>query len=80
MINITLLGTSCMVPTKERSTSAFYLEYNGEGILFDCGEGTQRQMNIANINRNKVKKVFIIVIFKYFNHFFCLRYLFYFYF
>lgn len=59
MINITLLGTSCMVPTKERNTSAFYLEYMGEGILFDCGEGTQRQMNIANINRNKVKKVLI---------------------
>jgi len=59
MINITLLGTSCMVPTKDRNTSAFYLEYKGEGILFDCGEGTQRQMNIANINRNKVKKVLI---------------------
>ncbi len=59
MINITLLGTSCMVPTKERSTSAFYLEYNGEGLLFDCGEGAQRQMNIANINRNKVRKVLI---------------------
>jgi ribonuclease Z len=59
MINITLLGTSCMVPTKERNPSAFYLEYNGEGLLFDCGEGTQRQMNIANINRNKVKKIFI---------------------
>ncbi|MFT4297894.1 MAG: ribonuclease Z [Candidatus Woesearchaeota archaeon] len=59
MINLTLLGTSCMVPTKERNVSAFYLEYNGEGILIDCGEGTQRQMNIANINRNKVRKILI---------------------
>jgi len=48
-----------MVPTKERNVSAFYLDYNGEGILVDCGEGTQRQMNIANINRNKVKKLLI---------------------
>lgn len=48
-----------MVPTKERNPSSFYLEYDGEGLLFDCGEGTQRQMNIANINRNKVKKIFI---------------------
>jgi ribonuclease Z len=59
MINLILLGTSCMVPTKERNVSGFYLEYNGEGFLFDCGEGTQRQMNIANINRNKVKKLLI---------------------
>jgi ribonuclease Z len=59
MINLTLLGTSCMVPTKERNVSGFYLDYNGEGLLFDCGEGTQRQMNIANINRNKVKKILI---------------------
>lgn len=51
----TLLGTSCMVPTKERNVSGLYLEYNGWGVLFDCGEGTQRQMNIAGINRNKVK-------------------------
>jgi ribonuclease Z len=59
MINITLLGTSCMVPTKERNVTAIYLEYDGEGILFDCGEGTQRQMNIANLNRNKIGKILI---------------------
>lgn len=59
MITITLLGTSCMVPTKDRNVSGFYLDYKGEGLLFDCGEGTQRQMNIANINRNKVKKILI---------------------
>lgn len=59
MINITMLGTSCMVPTKERNVTSIYLEYNGEGILIDCGEGTQRQMNIANISRTKVKKILI---------------------
>jgi len=48
-----------MVPTKDRNVSGFYLDYNGEGLLFDCGEGTQRQMNIANINRNKVRKILI---------------------
>ncbi|MCB9358519.1 ribonuclease Z [Candidatus Woesearchaeota archaeon] len=59
MIQLTLLGTSCMVPTKERNVTSFFLDFNGEGILVDCGEGTQRQMNIANINRNKVKKILI---------------------
>ena len=59
MITVTLLGTSCMVPTKDRNVSGFYLDYKGEGLLFDCGEGTQRQMNIVNINRNKIKKILI---------------------
>jgi len=59
VVNITFLGTSSMVPTKERNVQSIHLDYNGEGILIDCGEGTQRQMNIAGINRIKVKKVLI---------------------
>ncbi len=58
-IEITFLGTSSMVPTKDRNVQGIHFNYNGEGILFDCGEGTQRQMNIAGINRLKVKKIFI---------------------
>ncbi|MBT5273003.1 ribonuclease Z [Candidatus Woesearchaeota archaeon] len=58
-MQLTFLGTSAMVPTKERNVTGIYLDYNGEGILIDCGEGTQRQMNIAGINRLKVKKVLI---------------------
>jgi len=58
-MELTFLGTSCMVPTKERNVSGVYLSYKGEGILLDCGEGTQRQMNIAGINRNSVRKVLI---------------------
>ncbi|MFT4312493.1 MAG: ribonuclease Z [Candidatus Woesearchaeota archaeon] len=58
-MQIIILGTSCMVPTKERNVSATYLEFEGEGMLFDCGEGTQRQMAIAGLSRQKVKKVFI---------------------
>jgi ribonuclease Z len=59
MVELTILGTSSMVPTKERNVQAFYLEFEGEGMLFDCGEGTQRQMNIAGISRAKVKRIFI---------------------
>ncbi len=58
-MQIIFLGTSCMVPTKERNVSGIYLEYEGEGILVDCGEGTQRQLNIAGIPRNRVKKILI---------------------
>ncbi|MCF7865874.1 ribonuclease Z [Candidatus Woesearchaeota archaeon] len=56
---ITFLGTAGMVPTKDRNVQGIYLDYNGEGILIDCGEGTQRQMNIKGINRLKVKKILI---------------------
>lgn len=59
MIQITFLGTSCMVPTKERNVQGIFLSYKAEGILIDCGEGTQRQMNIAGINRNRVTRVLI---------------------
>ncbi len=58
-IEITFLGTSAMVPTKDRNVQGIYLEYEGEGILIDCGEGTQRQMAIAGINRAKVKTILI---------------------
>jgi len=56
---ITFLGTGGMVPTKDRNVQGIYLSHKGDGILVDCGEGTQRQMNIAGINRLKVKKVLI---------------------
>jgi ribonuclease Z len=58
-MEIIILGTSCMVPTKDRNVQGIFVEYKGEGILFDCGEGTQRQMNIAGINRNKVRKILL---------------------
>jgi ribonuclease Z len=36
-----------------------HLFYDGEGILFDCGEGSQRQLSFAGINRNDIKKILI---------------------
>ncbi len=58
-MQLCFLGTGAMVPTKERNVSSVLLEYEGEFILFDCGEGTQRQMNLAGYNRTKVKKVLL---------------------
>src|SRR3989338_1160522 len=59
MIEITFLGTSAMQPTKERNTASFLLNYKGETFLFDCGEGTQRQMKIAGLSVGDVDKIFI---------------------
>jgi len=58
-MQLTFLGTACMMPTKERNPSAVFLQFKGEGILFDCGEGTQRQMKIAGIPLSKVTKICI---------------------
>ncbi|MDH3497975.1 MAG: ribonuclease Z [Gemmatimonadota bacterium] len=44
MLTLTFLGTSAARPTVERSVSALAVHREGEMLLFDCGEGTQRQM------------------------------------
>jgi ribonuclease Z len=44
MLSLTFLGTSAARPTVERNVSALALQREGETLLFDCGEGTQRQM------------------------------------
>lgn len=43
-MRVTFLGTSGAVPTTERNPSAVMVRREGERLLFDCGEGTQRQM------------------------------------
>jgi ribonuclease Z len=44
MIRVTFLGTAASRPTVGRNVSAVMLQREGESFLFDCGEGTQRQM------------------------------------
>lgn len=44
MIRITFLGTSAAAPTLSRNLPALALKRAGDLMLFDCGEGTQRQM------------------------------------
>ncbi len=44
MLSVTLLGTGASCPSIERNVAALALVREGETILLDCGEGTQRQM------------------------------------
>lgn len=53
------MGTSCMQPTKERNHPSVFLGYPGEGILFDCGEGIQRQLKIAGIRITRINRLLI---------------------
>jgi ribonuclease Z len=43
-LSIRLLGTSASRPTVERNVSSLAVHREGETLMFDCGEGTQRQM------------------------------------
>ena len=58
-MQITFLGTSSMVPTKDRNHSGLLISYDTHGILVDCGEGTQRQLKKAGIALTKVTKILI---------------------
>ena len=44
MLTLTFLGTGAACPSVERNVSGLALAREGETLLFDCGEGTQRQM------------------------------------
>ncbi len=44
MLTVTFLGTSAARPTVERNVSGLAVHREGETLLFECGEGTQRQM------------------------------------
>ena len=44
MLSVTFLGTSAARPTVERGVTSIAVQREGETFLFDCGEGTQRQM------------------------------------
>jgi len=56
-MQLIFLGTSAMVPTKERNHSSVFLRYKNEGIMFDCGEGTQRQLKHVGIKPSQVTKI-----------------------
>ena len=53
------LGTSCMVPTKDRNHLSTALEYEGNIFLFDCGENTQKQIKLMKLPIVKIKKIYV---------------------
>ncbi len=59
IVKVIALGTSGSTPTKERQMPSFAFIYDGDVLLFDCGEGTQMQMLKYGINLSKVKAIFV---------------------
>jgi ribonuclease Z len=58
-MELVFLGTSSAIPSKHRNHPSIALKAFGNVILFDCGEGTQRQLAIAKISPMKIDKIFI---------------------
>ncbi len=58
-IKIVFLGTAASTPTKERALSSVAMRWKGEWLLFDCPEGTQRQMMAGGVSYLKIRNIFI---------------------
>ena len=58
-LKIVFLGTSSGVPTKDRNLPSVFLMYNKDRLLFDCGEGTQRQLMSLKLKFMKIDRIFI---------------------
>ncbi|WP_139414755.1 ribonuclease Z [Chlamydia abortus] len=56
---LVVLGCSSQQPTRTRNQGAYLFRWNNEGLLFDPGEGTQRQFIFANIAPTVVSRIFI---------------------
>jgi ribonuclease Z len=54
---VIVLGTASQVPTRERSHNACLLRFDDYGILFDPGEGAQRQMLQAGLSSSDIHRI-----------------------
>ncbi|PID29243.1 MAG: ribonuclease [Candidatus Cloacimonadota bacterium] len=58
-MELLILGSSGGAPTKYRNCTSFVLKNEAYGIMFDCAEGTQRQLIRASYKLSKIKYIFI---------------------
>ncbi|WP_308163070.1 ribonuclease Z [Nocardia alni] len=54
---LVVLGTASQVPTRQRNHNGYLLRWDAEGLLFDPGEGTQRQMSFAGVSANAITRI-----------------------
>jgi ribonuclease Z len=58
-LDVVFLGTSGSAPTARRAPSALLVRRGGERLLFDCGEGTQRQLLRSSIGLVDLTEIFV---------------------
>jgi ribonuclease Z len=58
-LDVVFLGTSASAPTARRGTAGLLVRRGGDRLLFDCGEGTQRQLLRSSIGLVDLEDVFV---------------------
>jgi ribonuclease Z len=53
------LGTAGLVPTRDRSQNAYFLRWDAGGVLFDPGDGAQRQLTLAGVSASQITRICI---------------------
>jgi ribonuclease Z len=54
---LVVLGTASQVPTRERNHNGYLLRWDEEAVLFDPGEGTQRQLTLAGVPSSAITRI-----------------------
>ncbi len=54
---LVVLGTASQAPTRHRNHNGYLLRWDAEGLLFDPGEGTQRQLLLAGVASSAVTRI-----------------------
>lgn len=57
MRELVVLGTASQVPTRTRNHNGYLLRWDGEDLLFDPGEGTQRQLTHAGVPATGITRI-----------------------
>jgi len=58
-LELFFLGTGGSWPTVQRNVTSVALKKDGEVLLFDCGEGTQRQIQKSSLSYMQISRIFI---------------------
>ena len=58
-LDLVFLGTSASMPTALRAPAAFLVRRGGERLLFDCAEGTQRQLQRSSVGLPDLEEIFL---------------------
>jgi ribonuclease Z len=58
-LDVVFLGTSGSMPTAQRAPTALLVRRGGERLLFDCAEGTQRQLLRSSVGLIELREIFL---------------------
>lgn len=58
-LDLVFLGTAGSMPTAQRAPAALLVRRGGERLLFDCAEGTQRQLLRSSVGLVDLREVFV---------------------